>query len=121
MTAGNLKFCARARDSLHELNCFLEGSVRLCGTPYSLWQNLGQQLPSRIFGRIRRTWYGAGVEIMGSLTYDFLTESFLFSDDLITEQFKTVSDSELEKELRRYREFCLSRETELFSEIRSHL
>jgi hypothetical protein len=57
---------------------------------------------------------------MGSLTYDFLTESFLFSDDLITEQFKTVSDSELERELRRYREFCLSRETELFSEIRSH-
>ena len=57
---------------------------------------------------------------MGSLTHDFLTESFLFRDDLLAEQFKSVPDSELENELRLYRDFCLSREAELFSEIGSH-
>jgi hypothetical protein len=57
---------------------------------------------------------------MGSLTYDFLTESFLFRDTFLAEKFGAVPDRELVEELRRYREFCLSKETDLFSEIRSN-
>lgn len=45
---------------------------------------------------------------MGSKVYDFLTESILFDDSLIREEFRTVPDSELLNELQRYRQFCLS-------------
>jgi len=57
---------------------------------------------------------------MGSLTFDFLTESFLFSEDLIAEQFASIPDHDLEQELQRYRAFCISNEKSLLSEVRSH-
>jgi hypothetical protein len=54
---------------------------------------------------------------MGSKTYDFLTDSFLFDESLIGEHFQSVSDSEILKELQSYRQFCLSVTSELQQEI----
>jgi hypothetical protein len=54
---------------------------------------------------------------MGSQTFDFLTDSFLFQDALIQSQFSTVTESEIQKELARYRDFCLSKQSELEQEI----
>lgn len=53
---------------------------------------------------------------MGSKVFDFLTESFLFDDSLIREQFKSIPEGELLKELRRYREYCLSAADDLEQE-----
>jgi hypothetical protein len=50
---------------------------------------------------------------MGSKVYDFLSESFLFDEPLIGEQFSGITDAEILRELGRYREFCLSSEPEL--------
>src|SRR2546428_10390252 len=55
---------------------------------------------------------------MGSLTFDFLTESFLFSEDLIAEQFASIPEHDLEQELQRYRAFCICNEKSLLSEVR---
>jgi hypothetical protein len=54
---------------------------------------------------------------MGSCTYDFLTESFLFEDSLLEEAFASVSDSALADELKRYREFVLSNQQNLVAEV----
>jgi hypothetical protein len=54
---------------------------------------------------------------MGSRLYDFLTDSFLFDNSLITDNFLSVSDNNVWKELQRYREFCLSIASELESEV----
>jgi len=54
---------------------------------------------------------------MGSQTFDFLTDSFLFKDALIQSQFSTVTELEIQKELNRYRDFCLSKQSELEQEI----
>jgi hypothetical protein len=54
---------------------------------------------------------------MGSQTFDFLTDSFLFRDALIQSQFSTVTELEIQQELTRYREFCLSKQSELEQEI----
>jgi hypothetical protein len=54
---------------------------------------------------------------MGSRTYDFLSESLLFDESLISDQFRTVPDDELRKELQRYREFCLAHVDELEREL----
>jgi hypothetical protein len=56
---------------------------------------------------------------VGSKIYDFLTESFLFDDSLIEEQFSSVAEDEIRRELKRYREFCLSLAGELEREILS--
>lgn len=57
---------------------------------------------------------------MGSLTFDFLTNSFLFNDISIEDNFRTVSEEELVNELRRYREFCLSYQSEIQDEAESN-
>jgi hypothetical protein len=57
---------------------------------------------------------------MGSLTFDFLTDSFLFHEALVAEQFASVSESDLQCELQKYREFCLANEPKLLAEVSSH-
>jgi hypothetical protein len=54
---------------------------------------------------------------MGSRTFDFLTESFLFKDALIQDKFRTISEQEILDELHKYREFCLSNQAELENEV----
>jgi hypothetical protein len=54
---------------------------------------------------------------MGSQTFDFLTDSFLFQDACIQSQFSTVTESEIQKELARYRDFCISKQSELEQEV----
>ncbi|MCI0489653.1 MAG: hypothetical protein L0229_23950 [Blastocatellia bacterium] len=54
---------------------------------------------------------------MGSKIYDFLTESLLFDESLIQEQFSSVSEQDIRTALRDYREFCLSNKDELENEI----
>lgn len=54
---------------------------------------------------------------MGSRTFDFLTESFLFKDALIQDKFRTISEQEILDELNKYREFCLSNQAELENEV----
>lgn len=56
---------------------------------------------------------------MGTRTYDFLTDSFLFNDDLLDKKFAAMSDDAIINELRRYREFCLSNEKSLLAEVRT--
>jgi hypothetical protein len=57
---------------------------------------------------------------MGSKLFDFLSESFLFDGSLINDQFNSVSEGEILKELERYREFCLSSAAELEHEALSN-
>jgi hypothetical protein len=57
---------------------------------------------------------------MGSKTYDFLTESFLFDESLIDENFQSVSDADILNELKQYREFCLSVTSDIQQEILSN-
>lgn len=45
---------------------------------------------------------------MGSVIYDFLTESLLFDNNLISDKFRGVDEQELFKSLEDYREFVLS-------------
>jgi len=52
---------------------------------------------------------------MGSRLYDFLADSFLFRSDFL-EDTNTSSLSEIQKELGRYREFCLQNERELYTD-----
>lgn len=54
---------------------------------------------------------------MGSRTFDFLTESFLFDDSLIRDQFREIPEGEIVTELKRYRQFCLSVAPEIEAEI----
>ena len=57
---------------------------------------------------------------MGTRTYDFLTDSFLFDSELLDEEFASVSEDALINELRRYRDFCLSNEDALLAEVRAN-
>src|SRR5512142_1014676 len=54
---------------------------------------------------------------MGSVLYDFLTESFLFDALLLAEDFRQVQESALQRELQRYREFCSSNIDRIVSEV----
>jgi hypothetical protein len=54
---------------------------------------------------------------MGTIIYDFLTESMLFDDTNIENKYSSISDSVLRRELSRYREHVLSNHDELLSEI----
>ncbi len=53
---------------------------------------------------------------MGSIIYDFLTESFLFDQSRYDDEFKGLSDRDLIDELQRYREFCITRLDEITGE-----
>jgi hypothetical protein len=57
---------------------------------------------------------------MGSKTYDFLTESFLFDESLISENFQSIPENQILNELEDYRQFCLSMSSELQDEILSN-
>jgi hypothetical protein len=57
---------------------------------------------------------------MGTKVFDFLSDSFLFDDALIRDRFSGVTEGEILKELRRYREFCLSSTAELEREASSN-
>ena len=54
---------------------------------------------------------------MGSRTYEFLADSFLFDEVLVGEAFASVSEQELEKELRRYHDFARKEAVTVESEI----
>ena len=54
---------------------------------------------------------------MGSRTYEFLADSFLFDQALISEKFTSISDRELEEELRRYFEFAIKEGPTVEAEI----
>ena len=53
---------------------------------------------------------------MSHINFDFLTESFLFGSG-IEDKFNMVSDSELERELNRYREYVISNMGEIRREV----
>lgn len=57
---------------------------------------------------------------MGAKAFDFLSDSFLFDDALIRDRFSGITEAELLKELRRYREFCLSSAAEIEQEASSN-
>ena len=54
---------------------------------------------------------------MGSRTYDFLADSFLFNEALVGEAFASVSEHELKNELRRYYDFARKEAITVESEI----
>jgi hypothetical protein len=54
---------------------------------------------------------------MGSILYDFLSESLLFDEARIAHRFTGLSDSELRNELALYREYCVNNVAELRREI----
>lgn len=56
---------------------------------------------------------------MGSILFDFLTESLFFNPVHIDEQFQAVAEEDLAKELASYREFCLAHLLELQGEANS--
>lgn len=45
---------------------------------------------------------------MGTVTYDFLTESLLFDESLIENRFHRLEEDRLRRELQAYRDFCIS-------------
>ncbi len=53
---------------------------------------------------------------MGATIYGFLTESFLFEDALIEDQFQGISEKEIRKELQAYREYCISHFSDIENE-----
>lgn len=54
---------------------------------------------------------------MGSILYDFLAESFLFDEHLVAEEFRQIQESELRRELQRYREFCANTIDSIVAEV----
>lgn len=54
---------------------------------------------------------------MGSRTFDFLADSFLLDETLIAENYRSVSEADLKRELERYRDFTSSTKNELVDEI----
>ncbi|MDQ2844639.1 MAG: hypothetical protein M3Y72_27060 [Acidobacteriota bacterium] len=56
---------------------------------------------------------------MGSRTYEFLADSLLFNEALLTDKFAHVSNDELEGELQRYRDFAIKEATTVEAEIES--
>ena len=57
---------------------------------------------------------------MGSKLYDFLTESFLFDDSLIEEQFESMREEEIRKELSSYRDHWFANAAQIEKEVRSN-
>lgn len=56
---------------------------------------------------------------MGSYAYDYLNESLLLDGALLSTAYRGISDAELDKELLRYREYCLKIIPSLRGEIKS--
>ena len=54
---------------------------------------------------------------MGSIVYDFLTESFLFNESAIEDNFHSFTENEIKSELRKYREFILKNIENIEQEI----
>jgi hypothetical protein len=54
---------------------------------------------------------------MGSRTFDFLTESFLFNERLLATDYKSVAERRLAQELRGYRSYCKRYKNELAGEV----
>jgi hypothetical protein len=54
---------------------------------------------------------------MGTLTFDFLVDSFLFKDSLIQEKFEGILEQDILAELTLYRQFCIDHLDELQQEI----
>ena len=54
---------------------------------------------------------------MGTLSFDFLTESLLFQHDHLDNNFENVEESELRKALDEYREFCDQNTAALRNEV----
>ena len=57
---------------------------------------------------------------MGSITYNFLTESLLFSEKYLRSNYRNISLKRLKDELREYRNFCVSNKEKLLSEVREN-
>jgi len=57
---------------------------------------------------------------MGSIVFDFLANSFLFRDDDIKDNYKDYSNSLIEKELQKYRKYCLDNYNLLIDEVKSN-
>lgn len=55
---------------------------------------------------------------MGSLLYDFLADSIFFRDDFVDSPIRGAT-GEIQKELQRYREFCVKNERELYTDAGS--
>jgi hypothetical protein len=53
---------------------------------------------------------------MSKMAYNFLSESFLFREDLISDQYASIGDSEVEAELLRYREHIVGAQADLEAE-----
>lgn len=54
---------------------------------------------------------------MGTIPYNFLSESILFDEKEINSQFSSLSDEVIEKLLQDYREYCLKNITDITKEI----
>lgn len=54
---------------------------------------------------------------MGSITYNFLTNSYFFNDGELESKFKGYSDDKIYQELEKYRDHCLKNFVELKNEI----
>ena len=55
---------------------------------------------------------------MGSITYNFLSDSILFHEKSISNNFKNETDARIEKELLDYRNHCIKNYPELIKEIK---
>ena len=56
---------------------------------------------------------------MGSLAYNFLTESILFDEDNLNTSFKSISENILLSELEKYRNYILANSESLLEDIRN--
>ncbi len=56
--------------------------------------------------------------MMGSFIYNFLNDSLLLDESLIKEDYRTISNVRLVKELVDYRSFCIRNMSEIVSEIK---
>ncbi len=56
---------------------------------------------------------------MGSIVYDFLSESLLFKEEYLKTGFRALTETEIKKELREYREFILKNVSVLDDEVNS--
>jgi hypothetical protein len=54
---------------------------------------------------------------MGHTAFDFLTNSFLFNDESIKDYYKDYSNSQIENELHKYRDHCLTNYKHALNEI----
>lgn len=57
---------------------------------------------------------------MGSITYDFLADSFLFNQSLIENQYASIPEQEIRKKLNEYRNFILENTISLENEVLSN-